>query len=60
MIVLSAFAVPVETALPWNVQGELLADIEVKKAKKEEELAKKKQEAILSGFATFACSWPFF
>jgi len=33
-----------------------LADIEVKKAKKEEELAKKKQEALLSCFATFACS----
>ena len=30
-------------------QGELLAEIEVKKAKKEEELAQKKQEAPESG-----------
>jgi len=33
----------IPNSLPWK--GELLADIEVKKAKKEEELAKKKQEA---------------
>lgn len=31
-------------------QGELLAEIEVKKAKKEEELAKKKQEASLDRY----------